>query len=111
MYQQFVKAVAEGRKISEEKVRAIADGRILSGQQAQELGLLDSLGNMEDAIAMAAELGGIKGEPSVVYAEKKKFSMLEFILGSTLAEAIDRTTSAALHSGYLYFPGRGVDNG
>ncbi|OEU47075.1 MAG: hypothetical protein BA872_05115 [Desulfobacterales bacterium C00003060] len=111
VYQQFVKAVAEGRKISEEKVRAIADGRILSGQQAQELGLLDSLGNMEDAIAMAAELGGIKGEPSVVYAEKKKFSMLEFILGSTLAEAIDRTTSAALHSGYLYFPGRGVDNG
>ena len=111
VHQQFVTAVAEGRKMSEETVRTIADGRIFSGQQAQKLGLLDSLGNMEDAIALAAELGGIKGEPSVVYAEKKKFSVLEFILGSNLAGALDRITSAALHSGYLYMPGRGIDNG
>ena len=111
VHQQFVTAVAEGRKMSEETVRTIADGRIFSGQQAQELGLLDSLGNMEDAIALAAELGGIKGEPSVVYGEKKRFSVLEFILGSKLAGALDRITSAALHSGYLYMPGRGIDNG
>lgn len=111
VHQQFVTAVAEGRKMSEETVRTIADGRIFSGQQAQKLGLLDSLGNMEDAIALAAELGGIKGEPSVVYAEKKKFSVLEFILGSNLAGALDRITSAALNSGYLYMPGRGIDNG
>ncbi len=111
VHQQFVTAVAEGRKMSEEAVRTIADGRIFSGQQAQKLGLLDSLGNMEDAIALAAELSGIKGEPSVVYAEKKKFSVLEFILGSNLAGALDRITSAALHSGYLYMPGRGIDNG
>lgn len=111
VHQQFVTAVAEGRKMSEETVRTIADGRIFSGQQAQELGLLDSLGNMEDAIAVAAELGGIKGEPSVVYAEKKKFSVLEFILGSKLAGALDRITSAALHFGYLYMPGQGVDSG
>jgi len=111
VHQQFVTAVAEGRKMSEETVRTIADGRIFSGQQAQKLGLLDSLGNMEDAIALAAELGGIKGEPSVVYGEKKRFSVLEFILGSKLAGALDRITSAALHSGYLYMPGRGIDNG
>lgn len=104
IHQQFVTAVAEGRKVSEETIRAIADGRILSGQQAQKLGLLDSLGNMEDAIALAAELGGIKGEPAVVYAEKKKFSVLEFILGSKLAGALDRITGAALYSGYLYVP-------
>ncbi len=111
VHQQFVTAVAEGRKMSEESVRAIADGRILSGEQAQKLGLLDSLGNMEDAIVIAAELGGIKGEPSVVYAEKKKFSILELILGSKLAGALDRITGAALYSGYLYVPGYGVDNG
>ncbi len=107
VHQQFVTAVAEGRKMSEESVRAIADGRILSGEQAQKLGLLDSLGNMEDAIVIAAELGGIKGEPSVVYAEKKKFSILELILGSKLAGALDRITGAALYSGYLYVPGHG----
>jgi protease-4 len=111
VHQQFVTAVAEGRKMSEESVRAIADGRILSGEQAQKLGLLDRLGNMEDAIAIAAELGGIKGEPSVIYAEKEKFSILELILGSKLAGALDRITGAALYSGYLYVPGHGVDNG
>ncbi len=111
VHQQFVTAVAEGRKMSEETVRTIADGRIFSGQEAQKLGLLDSLGNMEDAIALAAELGGIKGEPSVVYAEKKKFSLLEYILGSKLAGTLDRITGAALSSGYLYMPGRSADNG
>ncbi|NVL90594.1 MAG: signal peptide peptidase SppA [Desulfobacterales bacterium] len=112
VHQQFVTAVAEGRKVSEETIREIADGRILSGQQARKLGLLDSLGNMEDAIALAAELGGIKGEPTVVYAEKKRFSALEFILGSKLAGALDRIAGAALYSGYLYVPpGLGVDNG
>ncbi len=111
VHQQFVTAVAEGRKMSEETVRTFADGRIFSGQQAHELGLLDSLGNLEDAIALAAEMGGIKGEPSVVYAEKKKFSLLEFILGSKLAGTLDRITSAALHSGYLYMPGLGANNG
>lgn len=111
VHQQFVTAVAKGRRMSEETVRTIADGRIFSGQEAQKLGLLDSLGNMEDAIALAAQLGGIKGEPSVVYAEKKKFSLLEFVLGSELAGTLDRITSAALHSGYLYMPGRGADNG
>ncbi|RLB82819.1 MAG: signal peptide peptidase SppA [Deltaproteobacteria bacterium] len=111
VHQQFVAAVAEGRKMSEEQVQAIADGRILSGQQAKKLGLLDSLGNMEDAIALAAKLGGIKGEPSVIYAEKKKFSFLEFLLSSKLAGALDRITGAALYSGYLYVPDWGADNG
>jgi protease-4 len=111
VHQQFVAAVAEEREMSEESVRAIADGRILSGEQAQKLGLLDSLGNMEDAITIAAGLGGIKGEPAVVYAERKKFSVLELILGSKLAGALDRITGAALHSGYLYVPGYAVDNG
>jgi len=111
VYEQFVRAVAEGRRMPEKEVRAIADGRIFSGEQAHKLGLLDSLGSMEDAIALAARLGGIEGEPTVVYAEKKKFSLLEFLLGSKVSDAIDRITGGALHSGYLYVPGRGVDNG
>jgi protease-4 len=110
VYEQFVKAVAEGRKMPEKEVRAIADGRIFSGEQAQQLGLLDSLGSMEDAIALAAQLGGIEGEPSVVYAEKQKFSLLEFLLGSRMSDALDWITGGALYSGYLYVPGRGVDN-
>jgi protease-4 len=106
VHEQFITAVAEGRAMPTEAVRAIADGRILSGEQAQKLGLLDSLGNIEDAIVMAAEMGGITGEPSVIYAEKEKFSVLEFIFGSRFADAVDEFSSAAFHSGYVYVPGR-----
>jgi protease-4 len=107
VHKQFVSAVADARNMSEEDVRAIADGRIMSGEQAKELGLLDSLGNLEDAIAMAAELAGVEGEPSVLYPEKE-FSLLDHLLGSSgLTEALDRVTTAALHSGYLCFPSGG----
>jgi protease-4 len=102
VHEQFVTAIVEGRNMPQEKVAAIADGRILSGEQAKELGLLDSLGNLEDAIALAGKLGGIKGEPSVVYAKKRKFSLLEYILDpSELTHILDRMTGAALRSGYI----------
>lgn len=107
VHHQFVSAVAEGRKMPEDKVEAIADGRILSGEQAKKVGLLDSLGNYEDAIKLAAKLGGIKGEPSVIYAKKRRFSFLEYFLNSsTFTGVVDRITNAATHSGYLYMPGR-----
>ena len=107
VHAQFVAAVAEARKIPKEEIQAIADGRILSGEQAKALGLLDGLGNLEDAIAMAAKLGGIKGEPSVLYAQKRKFSFLEYLLGSsTWTGVLDRITATATQCGYLWLPGR-----
>lgn len=107
VHRQFVEAVAEAREMSEEQVQAIADGRILTGEQAKELGLLDSLGNLEDAIALAAKLGGIEGEPTVFYAKKKEFSLLEYLLGSyTLTEVLDQITMGGRHCGYLWLPGR-----
>lgn len=68
-YAAFVKVVADGRAMSEEDVRAIADGRICTGQQAQAMGLVDSLGYLPDAIDRAAELGGIEGEPRIIEYE------------------------------------------
>jgi protease-4 len=65
VHTQFITAVASGRKMDEAKVRALADGRVYSGEQAHALGLVDSLGGLRDAIAMAAERGGIAGEPHV----------------------------------------------
>jgi protease-4 len=107
VHQQFVTAVAEARGIPKERIEAIADGRILSGEQAQKLGLLDSLGNLEDAIAIAAELGGIKGQPSVVYAKEKGLSLLEDFFGVSLGEVLDEITTAAVRCGYLCVPARG----
>lgn len=73
-YGSFVKIVAEGRKLPEDKVRAIADGRICSGRQAQQMGLVDRLGSLTDAINRAAELGHIKGVPRLVeYDQRNDF--------------------------------------
>lgn len=65
-HDRFVQVVAEGRGLDEEDVRAIADGRVVTGRQAVELGLVDAVGYFDDAVAKAAELAGISGEPRVV---------------------------------------------
>lgn len=65
-YANFIGIVAKGRGLSEETVREFADGRIFSGEAAVDVGLVDSLGYEEDAIAKAAELGQIEGDPRVI---------------------------------------------
>jgi len=107
VYDQFVAAIAESRNLPVEKVKAIADGRIFSGEEAKRLGLVDTLGNLEDAIELAAKLGGIKGEVSVVYASERRFSLLKFIFGSTLNEIInDLVFQKYGLVGYLWQPER-----
>ena len=80
-HEQFVKAVAEGRKLPVDEVRKIADGRILSGEQAKNAKLVDKLGNLQDAIEEAGRLGGITGEPSIIMPPKKKVSYLDLLAG------------------------------
>lgn len=92
VHAQFVDAVAEGRKLGRDEVVALADGRILSGEQAKELGLVDVLGNREDAIAEAGRLAKIEGEPKVVTPPKKKFSILD-LLRDEAKSIIDETLS------------------
>ncbi len=80
VHQQFVRDVAQGRHMQVEQVQGVADGRIFTGEQAKELGLVDELGNLKDAIAAAGKMGAIEGEPKVVYPEKKKRSVLDYLL-------------------------------
>jgi len=89
VHEQFIQAVAEGRKLPLEKVRSLADGRIFSGDQARTMGLVDELGNLQDAIAMAATMSGIKGEPEVIYPEKKRFSLLDLLLGESILRFLE----------------------
>jgi len=72
IHSQFVTDVAKGRGIEEEKIKQLADGRIFSGKEAKELGLVDELGNLQDAIEITKELAGIKGEPQLVMPKKKR---------------------------------------
>lgn len=88
VHDQFVKAVAEGRKMLPEDVKKIADGRVFTGRQAKEIGLVDELGNIEDAIKAAAKLSGIKGEPNIA-SKKDKFSIVDLIRGKIPSELTD----------------------
>ena len=67
---QFVTAVASGRNLSVEKVREIADGRIFSGARAKDLGLVDFMGNFQDAVEITKKLVGIQGDVELVYPKK-----------------------------------------
>ncbi len=105
IYIQFVRAVAEGRHMNESEVLELADGRILTGRQAKELGLVDELGNFQDAIDLAAEMAGIKGKPKVVeYGRKSAFEALFGVfareLGHGIAETILETGKPRVELGW-----------
>ena len=103
VHDQFIRAVSEGRRLPVEKVRELADGRIYSGEQARNLGLVDELGNLEEAIALAAKMAGIRGEPEVIYAEKKKFSLIDFLLQESLSRLAEVLRESAPPVNFLYY--------
>ncbi len=80
MHGQFESAVAEGRDMAIKDVKVLATGKIYTGQTAKEIGLVDEIGNLWDAINKAGELGGIEGEPAVVWPPKKPSSLLEGLM-------------------------------
>jgi protease-4 len=79
LYDEFVQVVAEGRKLSEDKVRELATGQLYTGVQAKELGLVDELGGLSKAIDVAANLAGIE-KPQVEYYKKEVPSLLSALL-------------------------------
>lgn len=85
VYDQFVRAVMTERKMSRSKVVKYADGRVFTGRMAVEYGFIDTLGTLEDAVNIAAELGNVRGKPRVV-KERKLRSFLDRLLGETATE-------------------------
>jgi protease-4 len=83
IYDQFVQVVVEGRGLSEDKVRELATGQLYTGVQAKELGLVDELGGLNEAIDLAASLAGIE-KPTVEYYRPETPSLLNALLGMGL---------------------------
>jgi len=81
MYGQFVAAVATNRKLAVDTVRKLADGRVYTGQEAKNNGLVDELGTLQDAVAAAAKLAGIVGEPGIIKPVKRRITFLDLLLG------------------------------
>lgn len=101
VHNQFIRAVAKGRKMKIADVRKLADGRVFTGEQALKLGLVDQLGSFEDAIRTAARLAGISGEPQVVEKENK-FSFFDILSGKLPKQLSDVLPTAKIE--YLYSP-------
>lgn len=78
VHKQFIEAVATGRALEVTDVQALADGRIFTGRQAKEARLVDELGDLDDAIQLAADVVGIEGEPKVV-EPRRRFSIRELL--------------------------------
>ncbi len=71
-YEQFVQTVAEGRGMTQEDVYPMADGSIFTGLQAFNLGLVDTLGGLKEAVDLAADLANMEGEPDVIRPRPEK---------------------------------------
>jgi protease-4 len=71
-YDDFTKAVAQGRHKTQAYINSIGQGRVWTGEQAIKIGLVDRLGNINDAIWSAAKKANIKKYKIVPYPEQKK---------------------------------------
>ena len=83
MYSEFKDKVAEGRKMSVDSVENIAQGRIWSGTRAKEIGLVDEIGSLLDAINIAKQKAGIKRNEVVKIVEYPKPNVFNLMIGLT----------------------------
>jgi len=105
IHAQFVEAVAEGRGMEYDAVASLADGRIFSGRQALEAGLVDRLGTLEDAVAVAARMGGIEGEPRVQEPVRRERLTLFDLLSGTASKLL-RPEASSVGAHYIYRPSK-----
>ncbi len=109
VYEQFLGAVAQGRKLSVDKVRPLADGRVLSGEQAQKVGFVDRLGGLEEAAEGALELAGAKGRPRLVYPpEETELKLSKFIRETSESAALGLREAATPPLGLLFLTPSGA---
>jgi protease IV len=104
IHRQFIKDIVDGRKMDMKMVESLADGRIFTGQESKKFGLVDRLGNLEDAIEWAGRLGGIKGKIATVYAKEKKLSLLRYITDSSTGTLLTHILDPKLSADYIYRP-------
>ena len=81
VYDQFVMVVSDGRNLDINQVEDIADGSIFTGNQALELGLVDKLGGLEDAIALAGEMADLGDKPRIIKEYPRRNRLVDFLSG------------------------------
>ncbi|HEY0263776.1 MAG TPA: signal peptide peptidase SppA [Granulicella sp.] len=82
MYGQFIRDVATGRRMPEDKVKPLATGQVWTGQQALPLGLIDKEGGLRVAVMDTAKEVGITGEPSVLHPTRQSPGLLSLLFAN-----------------------------
>jgi protease-4 len=104
IHEQFIKDVAEGRKMPFEQVKKLSDGRVYTGTQAKELGLIDGIGTFYDTVDDMKKELGIKGKPALVYG-KRPFSLLKWLISSATETIIKHYNAAPVYyNNYRFMP-------
>ncbi|MBL3656393.1 signal peptide peptidase SppA [Fulvivirga sediminis] len=101
-YETFVTKAAQGRGMTVDNIKSVASGRVWTGEQAKNNGLVDILGDFDDAVKIAANAAGVQDDYKVRYYPKQRSIFEEFfkeLEGDTKAEAI----KAELGELYPYF--------
>lgn len=88
-YDQFTKRCADGRHISQDSIKVIGEGRVWTGLHAKQIGLVDQLGNLDDAIAVAKKKANIESYTLKTYPAKPNFmeQFMEQVKGTSYADA------------------------
>lgn len=94
VYDQFVKDIAEARKLDVEEVKKVADGRVFTGRQALDLKLVDELGSLQDAADWVAKQAKMEGEPKLVYPPEEG-GLLDDLIRGSIRSAVDETKAVS----------------
>jgi len=92
IHDQFKEAVVESRNIDRAQIDKIADGRVFTGREAFALNLVDKLGGYIEAVEMAKELSGIKGDAKVVEKKEFKYEWLREMFKSAVSVVMEELT-------------------
>jgi len=103
VHQQFVEAVSDGRHMPVDRLKPFVDGRIFTGRQAKEIGLIDELGTLNDAIRYAAKVAGIDEDSDLVYPEPEKIDLIERYLQGAVSRYLGINLIEKRITGPQYF--------
>ena len=104
-YDLFTRRVAEGRGIPQDSVKVIGEGRVWTGRQGLKIGLVDKIGNLEDAISAASKLAKLKEYRAVPYPQddKNPFTAMFNKSKSGYLDSQIRETLGEYYSGYSIY--------
>jgi protease-4 len=99
VYERFIALAADSRKLSPDAVERIAGGRVWSGAQARELGLVDAIGGLDDALALVRQTAGVAADLEIRHVPRPRdfaSTLMEQLFDAQALAALDPRLSALL---------------